>query len=1342
MRTYYLILLLCISCAAGNAQEVSFRHLTVEDGLSNNSVMSIYQDERGLMWFGTQDGLNLYDGRHFKVYYQQKDNLNSIPGNKVEQVIGGEPGIIYVRTQNGIASVDVETETFTTISQSKMSCLFYNSKLFAASGNEIVEYSEKRFQTVYKFADNKININCIHIANDSILVGTYFGLYLITGQREVKTLIPNIQISDIFKDSRGDYWICGNRNGMGLYLIQKDGIKNFRCDKDDPSTLISDFTHHCIEDKEGNIWIGTFEGIVRYDRENNRFIRYKKKENPYSLTHSSVWGLYCDNQGTIWAGTYYGGVNLFNPQKQVYQEYSSSLKEEDGLSSGIISRIIEDKKGNLWIGTDGGGINKYDRQKQAYKWYMHGNGKSTLSHNNVKAVYYDEKQDVLWIGTHMGGLNKMELETERFTHYRHQENDSGSLPSDIIMDILPYEDKLLLATHNGITLFNPLDGKSTFLLKDEKDRNISRFSVDLLLDSRGILWIVNLNNGVCSYQFDTRELRLYRHNRVGENSISSNDINSVYEDSQGRLWFCTADNGVDLYNPETGDFKNFDEQRNGLVSNRVYNVCEVAADRLLITTSKGISILDLQTQKCRNYTNLPQVSIKDNALYQTSSDEIFVGGLNGLFSFNKESIKNLTRDYTVFPSRLMVNGVEVSVGDDSGILSQGLPSIQTLTFRPEQNMFSLEYTLSDYLPFNRDKLIYCLEGFSDRWTEMNPQNLITYTNLNPGNYVLVVRAVSDDGVVVSESRIDIVVLPPFYRTIWAYLLYFICMSVLVYYMVNSYKKRIKLQEALKYEKKYIEDVKEMNQAKLRFFTNISHEFRTPLTLIVGHMEMLLRLRSFTPSVYNRILGVYKNCIQMRELITELLDFRKQEQGYMTIKVRRHNIVDFVYEFYLLFQEYAKQRNIDLRFEKSHDDIQVWYDARQMQKVMNNLISNAFKYTKEGGQISISVRNRIQEVIIEITDTGIGISAEDIKNIFDRFYQAEQQASSLSTGTGIGLAFAKGVIELHHGSIEVLSEVNEGTTFSIHLQSGNKHFKKEEICDEDEEIMEKEENESYFVSQYSAFHEIECENEESSDLQKKYKLLIVEDNESLKEMLTKILEPFYIVTTASDGEEGLEQVRTCQPDLIISDVLMPKMSGIELCRAIKKDIDLCHIPVVLLTARTAVEHTVEGLKIGADDYITKPFNIDILISRCNNLINNRMMLQEKFSRQPQIAPQILATNDMDKVFVDKVMRIVEEHLDDMEFSVDLFAREMGVARTKLFTKMKAVTGQTPLDFILTIRLKRAAVMLRNNPELSISEIADRLGFGSPRHFTKCFKERYNTVPQAYRKRKDEDDSTLL
>ncbi len=534
-------------------------------------------------------------------------------------------------------------------------------------------------------------------------------------------------------------------------------------------------------------------------------------------------------------------------------------------------------------------------------------------------------------------------------------------------------------------------------------------------------------------------------------------------------------------------------------------------------------------------------------------------------------------------------------------------------------MFSIEYATSNFIPANRNEIVYRLEGFSDEWNHTDrKQTLITYTNLNPGKYTLVIKS---DGDGIEEARLLIRVLPPWYETWWAYLIYTICTVSLLWYLIQNYNSRIKLRESLKYEKKHIEDLEALNQSKLRFFTNISHEFRTPLTLIVGQVETLLQVQTFTPNIYHKILGIYKNSLQLRELITELLDFRKQEQGHMKIKVSRHNLVNFLYENYLLFLEYASSKQINFKFNKQSDDIEVWYDQKQMQKVVNNLLSNALKHTKAEDTISINVSQEDKYVIIEIKDTGTGIAAAEIDKIFDRFYQTER-LDSLNTGagTGIGLALTKGIIELHHGTIRVESEPGKGSRFIITLKSGNQHFTEEQIIRDNTDTNIQQQPET-IVPTVEILPDSEWKEEDNKRIEDA-KMLIVEDNESIKQMLAGIFETFYQVTTASDGVEALDIIQKDMPSIILSDVVMPRMSGTELCKQIKTDFNTCHIPVVLLTARTAVEHNIEGLKIGADDYITKPFNTNLLISRCNNLVNSRRLLQEKFSKQPQLLPRCL------------------------------------------------------------------------------------------------------------------------
>lgn len=1176
-RNILILCFLSLYMLAGQAQNLSFNHLTTDDGLSHNSVVSIYQDERGFLWFATHNGISLYNGKDFKIYQKEKENpKNSILYNDIYQITGDRKGHIYIMTNRGVSAYDIQSDQFSHLTTQNIQAEFFADSLYIATSDQIFKYNGERLRPIYKMPAGKGYIKRLYVHNDSIMIGTDRGVCVLTPQKQLNRLISQGNIVDIFRDSHGSYWIAA-RTGQGAYRITGQEITNFVHDKENPASISSSFVHRFCEDLQGNVWIGTFNGLNKYDRKTGTFHRYNKQENQKSLSYSSIWSLFCDRQGTIWAGTYFGGVNYFHPQKQIFREYQASPNESEGLSSPIVSRITEDDKGNLWIGTEGGGVNRYNAETQTYKRYTLDNIPGGTAQNNIKAIYYDAQRETLWLGVHMAGLYKLNTQTGNITPYKRRQGDKHSILSNSIESILPHQGKLLLATNNGICVFDPETGKSQPFFKDPNIHSRTLYSTGLVWDHKGILWITGNNNGVYAYHPDTDKLTVYRANHAHKRSISSNSVNSIFEDGQQRLWLCTNENGLDLYRRETDDFENFDVQNSGLASNVVYNICELSADRLLVTTDKGFSILDYKQKVFKNYSQLPLSCLNENALYKSRNGEIFIGGTSGAISFYEEDLEQTPRSYNILPSRLTINGKAVSVADESGVLEQDISFTKSITLKAGQDIFSIEYAITDYLPFNKDDIVYQLEGFSNTWNKLE-QNTITYSNLSPGKYTLVVRAENTD------------------------------------------------------------------------------------------------------------------------------------------------------------RKYAKLHQITFSFEKSSDDIRAWYDAKQMQKVMNNLISNAFKHTKNNGHISISVRKRNQEIIIEVTDTGSGIAARDIDRIFDRFFQAEQLDSLSNASTGIGLALTKGIIELHHGSIEVSSEQGEGSTFRIHLKTGNEHFNTEQIDERKQHELHADIDQVNY-NHWKAFlnkQEITNQTTEEEKKKEKHKILIVEDNDSLRNMLIGIFETFYTVVIATNGKEGLEKIRSEMPDIVLSDIVMPEMSGTELCQILKKDFAICHIPVVLLTAKTAIEYNMEGLRMGADDYITKPFNINLLLSRCNNLVNNRIMLQEKFSQQPQTNMQILATNAMDKKFLDKAMEIFEKEIENADFNVDQWAIKMGIARTKLFTKLKAISGQTPGEIMMTIRLKKAAHLLRNNPELNIAEVSDKSGFNIPKYFSKCFKERYHITPQAYRK----------
>lgn len=1331
-RTYIIILLLLCSLSF-RAQNISFNYLGTENGLSQFTVYALYEDNYGRIWMGTRNGLNVYNGNGIKVYKMEPGNSRSLLSSAIRQICGDGKENLYILTSEGICSFNMHTEEFTTLWRKgelhPHSIAYHEGKLLIGENGVIYSYDirAKKLSIFYQFEKEEFWFSTLFVdTSENIWAGTSSrGVFQISKEKKlINHLLPKEYIYKCYEDSQKNIWLC--TWSRGLFCFNNGGLRRLYNDVANKNSLSSDSVRDCCEDNEGYLWIATFLGLDKYDKKTGTFTHFVSDGTSNSLSDSSVYSIIKDRQGTLWIGTYFGGVNYWNPDCEIYTTYKVSDKETEGLSYSVIGTITADDKENLWIATEGGGLNFYNRETKQFKWYKYERTSNSISGNNIKCLYYDEHQATLWMGVHQGGLCKLDIRTGKFTKY-------VLSPANSVLHIIPYKEKLLIATIDGIFLFDPLSGSSEMFL--------FLYVHYLHIDSQGKLWICVEGKGVYVYDFETGKLNNYQYNAQDKQSIGDNMVTCIAEDSEHRLWFSTGGGGLSMYRPETNDFITYNVA-DGLASSSVYAICQSVNDKLLLTTDKGLTIFDYKNRKFTNYgyeRGFPLTSINENSLYQDSAGEIFLGGVKGMVSFREERLDFKFQPYRIYPAELFINGELVHLGDENGILQTSLLNTSKIRLNSDQSFFSLRFATSNHIP-NQDAIVYQLKGFSDEWIKTEIHHTITYTNLAPGTYKLIVRAIQNDETSVNNYYLDIEILPPWYNTILAYCIYAICLILILYYLISSYKNRIKLQESLKYEEQHIQDIEELNQSKLLFFTNISHEFRTPLTIIMGQIEVLLQSHSLVPGIYNKLLSIYKNGRVLRDLVNQLLDFRKQEQGHMKLKVREQNLIDFLYENYLLYVEYASNRQINFLFETDIDSVIVWIDANQMQKVANNLLSNAFKYTPDGGEIIIRIyAPQKDQVSFEIQDTGKGIHPQDIEHIFERFYQGDNN-NTLSQGTGIGLALTKGIIELHHGNIIARSNGEKRTIFTVTLLLGKKQFISEEIenIDNVDQVVTIPDIPTGSVEDLTlVMHENSVPN-----LSSEVVLLIVEDNQTLREMLVELFQPYYKVISAADGEVGWEMVKEEMPDLILSDIVMPKMSGTELCKLVKSDFSTCHIPVALLTARTAIEHTIEGLLTGADDYITKPFNVNILISRCNNLINNRILLREKFTKQPQAKAQMLATNPMDKELLDRTVAVVEQHLDNPDFNLNDLVKELCISRTNFFKKLKAITGQTPNDFILTIKVKKAAYLLKHEPALNIAEISDRTGFSSARYFSRIFKQIYGISPMKYRHDDQESEETTL
>ena len=1322
-----MALLIALSVLASNIcfgnNNIRFRHLNSKNGLSDNSVTALYQDKRGFIWIGTRNGLNLYNGQNIRVYKFDKHNQTGLADNTIKKITGGGENILYIQTDYGISSLDIAHDVFVPVINRPVGGIYYQgNSLYYSINDSIFRHNPTSGHSslIYKLPAGNGTITYLHGDKDSLMIGCTDGLYLYTSD-SLKTLVPEIHVIDIYEDSQETCWIS-SYDRKGLFSLDRNGhVRQFVHSASDSRSLSHNETHCCVEDDNGDIWVGTFNGLNRFDRETEEFTAFYHYGSGNSLTESSVWSLMKDKYGTIWAGTYYGGVNYFSPARPEIIKYDAGNSGKDNLSSPIVGQITEDRHGNIWICTEGGGLCRLDDRSGKFSRYIHLSGRNSISNDHVKCVFYDDRRNDVWCGTHHGGLNRLDLDTGKFTVYN---TANSSLPSDIVMSIISYGNRLVVGTLHGIILLDPDTGEMTFPLKKAKGITSPDYIYSMTLDSSMNLWIIcNTGSRVCRFNMITEDFIEYPELTVDKNGYTRKSVNSIYEDSFGNIWLCTNGYGLDLLT--RGRHENIDRKNNGLGSDVIYEIREISPGKYIVSTDDGITIFRFDDKKGTNYRRngfLPLSSISEHSLYVTEDGDIFLGGLDGMISFREEYLQDdRNTEYGIYPYALLVNGEEIHPGN-RGILDEDISMTETVGLRYGQATFSIRYTVTDYLEAKAPELEYNLDGYSRDWLPLNNDGTVSFSKLKPGKYTLLVRSVGKNGQTCNGHSLGIRISPPLYLSGWAFLFYLLAISGVAVVTIRSHNNKIRMEAQIDYEKKHAESIENMNRDKLQFFTDISHEFRTPVNVITGQIRILMDKYNANTYLHTALSRVVRSCTQLEDLIDELLEFRKLDNGALKINVSNEDFVGYVNSIYLQYQQIAKSKELKFTFNKSHNRIMMWFDKRQIYKVINNLLSNAFKYVNENGSITVSVHKANGEVLLEVTNTGSYISPEEADKIFDKFYQTENSGK----GTGIGLHLAKGIVEKHHGRIEVYSskEDNE-TTFCVHLPIGEDAFAENEKISTENHVSQDE------MTTHTADDTTTADIGEIAiaDPVKKYKILIIEDDVHMREMLIDLLAPFYNITATLDGNNGYRIASEEQPNLILSDIQMPGKDGIELCRELKGAPSTARIPIILLSSDDKKEKILEAFQAGADDFVKKPFDVNILIAKCHNFIRNRVTSpQEVFIAREKHA---LATSIAEQKFLDRAKKTVMDNIGDSSLDAGKLASGIGVSRTKLFSRLKAISGITPKEFIMNIRLEEAAAMMAGQPELNITEIGDRLGFNSLKYFRQCFKEKYGIAPSEFR-----------
>lgn len=1317
----YLFLILSVT-AHGN---IYFKHLGKPDGLSQISVLSICQDELGRMWFGTLEGLNCYDGNQIKAYKPSPDNKNYFGGNEISNLVSDKQGNLFFTSDGNLIRYDLHKDHFSPLPLRTQTLFAQNHTIWTAINDSIFQWDREKetFRFVYQAPIKKKIVRLYVDANNCLWLGTKSGLYRTDNIKNPSSpvcVIPDINVLSLYRDSRGNMWVATFRNGM--YKIENGISRQLTIQKE---FNISNNDVRCfMEDNEGSIWLGTFNGLNKIDTQ-GRVSYYQKGSKPGNLRHSSIFSLYKDLQGTIWVGTYYGGVNYFNPEVDIFRHYTESTGNENGLSFPFVGNMVEDKRGDVWICTEGGGLNCLDRKTGRFTHYLMDAKSGNEPFYNLKCITYDKANDQLYIGTHKQGGLCFDIPSKKVIFHS---KEFGTTWTKMVFK----EGKLYLLTGQGMFV---KEGKGNFQRLFPHSSEANTEGSNFLIDSQNYLWITNWKKIVRINLNNPQEECIYRY---GKNGLGNYYAQSMVESRDGTLFFGTSGSGI----------YQFDRKREKFIActdinaDYCYHMTITAKKYLAISNDHGLLIYHPQTKERRliDVQSLHLSAINEGCgLLICRNGETFIGGVEGMSSFMSSSLQRITPNYNLYFSSLVVNNRPISTGTDDSILKSALPFVRQIELAHNENNFSVAFSSNNYgSNTGRNIYEYKLEGFSKEWSKTNG-NSVVFTNLPPGKYKLTVReqqqSPHDE---VHTIELSILIHHPWWNTWWMWILYLCVITVIGWNILREARSKMQLRASLAQEKLEKEKNEELIQAKLQFFANISHEFRTPLTLIIAQIEALLQTSNLSPFLRNRLTKIYRNTFQFKELISELLDFRKMERGKLHLNIRQMDLIPYLKQIHQDFTDQANLQNVQFIFHTEAESLLCWYDGRQLRKVLTNLISNAFKHTPEKGKVVLQIDDKENLIEIKVIDSGEGIPQKALPFIFDRFYQASN--SIASPGSGIGLALSKGIAELHHGQIEVQSAIDYGSIFTVTLS-------KENLFKNDNYVTFVDANEAQYETIAVPLNETAgveaCAMENipepvSAGKTDKDCVLIVEDNEELLQLLTDLLSPLYRVIIAMNGKDGLQKVAEERPDLILSDVMMPEMNGMEMCSKIKTNFDLCHTPVILLTALTSNDKKIAGLQCGADEYIEKPFNNTMLQAHIANLLRNRKLLKQKFGQEMatsevpiEVEIQALALNPIDAKFLEQLEEIVKAHISDSEFDVNALAKEMALSRSAFYNKLKALSCMTPNEFIMNTRLKHAAELLRNHPELQITEIAYQMGFTSLRYFRHCFKACFNQTPQEYR-----------
>ncbi|MDR6944735.1 two-component regulator propeller domain-containing protein [Mucilaginibacter pocheonensis] len=1379
-KFYIFIIVIFFSCSDvfGQSSQYRFSHLDVGDGLSHNQVNCIFKDSEGFMWFGTAFGLNRFDGYTFKVFQHDSNNKNSVNNDFITKIFEGPDRKLWISTRNGYCFYDIDKERFnddvSSLSHSLKLPVYPNASkilrtgssdfwfLYPDSGiyryNAITRQTKRYYHSIIS-APSLYSNSIADIALDG-----KGNLWIVYSDATVEMLdVKQNKIiyhtdalnkathnkSDFYSltvDRDNDLWLYAPYVDLGVFYYKPSTGVLRHIDKESAGVKLNvNIITNIIQADDGRIWISTDHGGINILDKKKFEITYllNREDDSKSLRHNSTM-LYKDNLGIIWAGTYKKGVSYYHKNIIRFPLYRHFASDPASLSFNDINKFAEDKLGNLWIGTNGGGLIYFNRKTGKFTQYKHQpQTPNSLSNDIIVSLCIDHDQK-LWVGTYFGGLDCFDGKT--FTHYKHDDKLATSIADDRIWSILEDSShRLWIGTFaGGLEIF---DRSKKIFYHPFKQTDIRSLLISSIFeDKQGNIWTGGYL-GIDVILKNSGRVIHYISNGNGGNNLVDNNINSINEDRRGLIWIATT-GGLSILNPKTDTFTSL-TKKNGLPANSISGTEEDNEGGMWLSTSNGLSHVTLTPAgkgfnfRFENFDETDGLQGREfnlSSALKTRAGELMFGGGDGFNIFDPATIKPIANkpqliftDFQLFNKSILAN----EAIDGHVVLKKAISATREIVLNHSENVFSIEFAALDF--FNPDKVKhqYMLEGFDKGWVNAdNRTRKASYTNLDEGDYVFKVRASNIENVWNSDYIfLKIKVLPPFWKSTFAYIIYvtlFFAILLLIrqrgiqkikrQFIAEKEKQEAKL--LIEQERQEVKRMQELDQMKIKFFTNVSHEFRTPLSLIMAPVDKMLNHTN--DAGQKQQLGmVRKNAGRLLNLVNQLLDFRKMEVQELKLHARSGDIIKFISDVSLSFTDIAEEKGISFAFDTDTEGQIACFDHDKIERMLFNLLSNAFKFTPGGGHVSVLLNikqekfdDARQVLEIKVIDTGIGIPKDKLDKVFERFFQHDVAGSVLNQGSGIGLAITREFVKMHNGEITVESEVNRGSCFTIQLPLQVDSSTPDGNIDTESE------------KKASPLTVVETNTEPRHPLaDKKPTVLLVEDNEDFRFYLKDNLKEIFFIVEASNGKEGWQKALSQHPDIMVTDISMPEMNGIDLCKKVKTDKRTAHIPVILLTAITGEEEQLKGLETGANDYMTKPFNFEVLLSKIKNLLLLQETFKRTYKKQMTVQLEEISVQSDDEVLLRNIVNYIEQNITNYNLSVKELSEQMNMSRVSLYKKVLMLTGKAPVEFIRFIRLKKAVQLLESS-QMSISQVSYEVGFNTPNYFTKMFKEEYGMLPSEY------------